>query len=563
MGSFFAVSSVVVALSTLSTESAPLSAALPPDAPLTAAWTDAAGMLDAFLESASWATIERSPAYAERMKRKDMRDLQGAIKIVAGLLKASPRDAFAQALGREVAVAALPREGKDEPALILATRAPSAELAETLAQAVETLAAFTPGDVDAQEDDDGDGIRSANGREFHAVVGDALLVANDRALLVGAIERMRSAGAPGAAPAGLSVRADVGALRTAGLWKPSPTSYDNAVGALLAHGIGKTLDGAASLALDVTHTHRAVQLRVRASPFEPSDETTWFFPTTAADAPLVLPTDTIAQLTLTRDFTQFYALREALLDPTLKGNIVEFDSIMGVLFAGRSFGDEVLPAFGHDAMLIVGPQDFSALGTPPEVRYPGFTLALRRTEDGKALLKANDLLTAFQTTLGVVNADRGQKGLESMLQNTERVHGVDVVSARFMLDEGATGAPDVRFNAEPALAVTPSHVFVSSARSHLLALLAAQRDAEARTPTPPPHSRFHVDVPHLVTLLAANEDSLVANRMVEHAEDKSTAQAAVRLFLELLRGLDDVDLALEPAQGGLTLSLDVRTLGAL
>lgn len=557
------VASLSVAVCALTTDATPLAAALPDDAPLVLQWNDAASALDAWLESPAWATIESSPAYADRLKRKDMRDLQGGIKIVAGLLKAAPRAAFAQALGREVAAAVIPREGLETPAVILATRAPSAELAETLAQAVETLAAFTPGDADAQEDDDGDGVRSTNGREFHAVVGDTLLVANERALLVRTIERLR-AGTTGASPdPGLHVRADVAALRTAGLWKPAPRTYDNAVGALLAHGIGNALEHAATLELDVTHGERAMQVRVTAQPFQHDDASAWFFPSNPSAQPFAVPSDTIASLTLTRDFTRFYAERESLLDSDLKGKIVEFDSIMGVLFSGRSFGDEVLPAFAHDTTLIVGPQDFSTLGAVPEVLYPGFTLVLRRTDDGKSLLKANDLLTAFQTTLGVVNADRGQKGLESLLQNTERIHGVDLVSARFMRDEDATGAPDVRFNAEPALAVTPTHVYVSSARSHLIALLDAQRDAAQLPATPPAHSKLHVNFPDLVRLLIANERALIANRMVEHAEDEREASAAVRLFLEFMRGLDDLDVTLEPTQGALTLAFDVRTLGSL
>lgn len=566
-----AARSLVFALAAWSDDSVPIAAALPPDAPLVAQWNDAAGALDAWLASPAWATIERSPAYAERMKKKDMRDLQGGIKIVAGLLKASPRDAFSHALGREVAAAAVPRSGTDQPALIVATRAPSPELAETLAQAVETLAAFTPGDADAQEDDDGDGVRSTNGREFHAVVGDALLVANERALLVEAIARLRAAQDGPRGAAGLRVRADVGALRAAGLWKPAPKTYDNAVGALLAHGIGTALEHASTVELDMTHGPRSVHARLRATPLHMDASSAWFFPHRAPAVTPTLPSDTIASLTLTRDYPRFYALRNELLDAELDGNIVEFDSIMGILFGGRSFGDEVLPAFGDDAMLVVGPQDYSDLGAPPQVQFPGFTLVLPRSEDGKELLKARDLLTAFQTTLGVVNADRGQKGLESLLQNTERVDGIDVVSARFMLDEDEVGTPDVRFNAEPALAVTATHVYVSSARSHLLALLAAQRP----TPTAAhgataasgaavaPHSRVQIEFPALVAVLQANEESLVANRMVEHAEDAQTARAAVLLFIEFLRGLDSVDVELEPAQDALEFTVDLRTLGAL
>ncbi|MBK6941356.1 MAG: hypothetical protein IPH13_14350 [Planctomycetes bacterium] len=554
---------VVLALASATGESIPIAAALPQDAPLRAEWNDAAGALDAWLASPTWSTIERSSAYAERMKRKDMRDLRGGIAIVAGLLKAPAQQAFAQALGREVAAAALPRDGTDEPAVILATRAASPALAETLAQAIETLAAFTPGDAAAQEDDDGDGVRSTNGREFHAVVGDAVLVANDRALLVESIARLRGAqsGAPRAP--GLHMHANVVALRTAGLWKPAPTSYDNAVGALLAYGIGNALEHAEALDLELAHGQRSLRLRVVATPFSVDDAAAWFFPSRAQSVPIALPQDTIANLALTRDYPRFYSMRNELLDADLKGSIVEFDSIMGILFGGRSFGDEVLPAFGDNATLIVGPQDYADLGTPPGVQYPGFTLVLQRSEDGKDLLKARDLLTAFQTTLGVVNADRGQKGLESMLQNSERVDGIDVVSARFLLDEDETGAPDVRFNAEPALAVTPTHVFVSSARSHLLALLAAQRTATSAQPVAEPHSQVRVEFPALVSLLGANEEALVANRMVEHAEDAETARAAIQLFLDLLRGLDALDVAIDPAQEGVSLTAELRTLGAL
>lgn len=553
----------VFALASVAGQTVPIAAALPQDAPLRAEWNDAASALDAWLASPTWSTIERSPAYAERMKRKDMRDLKGGIAIVAGLLKAPAQDAFAQALGREIAAAAVPRAGMDEPAVILATRAASPELAETLAQAIETLAAFTPGDAAAQEDDDGDGVRSTNGREFHAVVGDAVLVANDRALLVDSIARLRAAQSGAPREPGLRVHADVAALRAAGLWEPAPKSYDNAVGALLGHGIGNALEHADALDLELAHGPRRLRLHVRATPFSVDDAAAWFFPSRAQSVPLTLPQDTIANLELTRDYPRFYSARNELLDADLKGSIVEFDSIMGILFGGRSFGDEVLPAFGDTATLIVGPQDYSDLGTPPRVQYPGFTLVLQRSEDGKDLLKARDLLTAFQTTLGVVNADRGQKGLESMLQNSERVDGIDVVSARFMQDEDETGAPDVRFNAEPALAVTPTHVFVSSARSHLLALLGAQRAAAGEQPITEPHSHLRVEFPALVTLLQANEEALVANRMVEHAEDADTARAAIQLFLELLRGLDDVDVALEPAQNGLSLTAELRTLGAL
>lgn len=527
----------------------PLASIVGPEAPMMVELTDGARLLDLTLESELWKKVRGTPEGAALYSSPEARRAKSGLAMFAGLLGQSSEDAVRSVFGREVAAAITPR-GEGDAAVVIATRLPDPAEAARLSDVVhQFLTLVTEGDGY----DDAGPIKTVNGTEFHATLADCFLISNDRDALVAALDRAddATAGVAPAAPgdaARLVARADLEWLRRVKPEAALPVRFDNAVGALLAHGFNTAANRASRATAVLDATSAGLDLAV-AFDAEPTEDAAWTRPS-APPTPWSAPTGTIASLTLRRDVAEFYARRLELLDPSNESKIVEFDNVISIFFGGRSFGEEVLPALGDRMTLLVGEQRFLELPTPPDVRLPGFTLVAPLDVDA---LTKNNLLVAFQTAVGIVNADRAQNGLASLMLSTERLDGVDVSSARYMLDDDEE-ARELRMNASPAIAVVDDHLVIGSARDHVIDVIAAIRRGD-QAPGDEGNSLLTFDVPNLRTVLEANLDSLIANRMLEEGENRAEAEAFWRRADQVLSLIRSGTVRLASEQGSTTLRL--------
>lgn len=522
--------------------------------PLVASLDDAAGMLDVILDSRLFAAARATPEWQAWWKASGTREAWSGARLFADLMRSSPQAAFSDALGLHVDIGVRPR-ADGEPALLLWTRTRSPDIAARLAQVITHLATLGGGDADAF-DDAGD-VRSANGQEFHCVIEDAFLISNDEAWLEGVVARARQglASGPRDATRGIQLEIDLQQLRGAFGLDPLPQRYDNALVPLLMHGLFAALNQAphASIRVLLDDDGLRVEAAIPAPPQAAGDAANdWFFSPPGGSLP-PLPPGTLGWYRLTRDFAEFYDRRAELLDPELEGGWIEFDNVMSIFFSGRSFGPEVLAALGEEAQLLVSEQSYGDLAAPPQARIPAF--ALITPVDGTKLRK-NDLIIAFQTAMGIINADRAQNGLDPLMIGTERHAGVDVSCARYLEWEGE-GAPPMQYNFSPSIAICEGRLILGSARDQVLAIVDALKDP-SQPPAAVANSELMLRMPTIVSTLRANRRPLVADRMLKEGE--TSAQAG--LFFDRLEGvlglLEDGTARLEQRQDGLHLSVELH-----
>ncbi|MFG0316538.1 MAG: hypothetical protein ACF8XB_04635 [Planctomycetota bacterium JB042] len=534
----------------------PLAALVGDEAPFVVELADGGAWVDLALESDLWRRLRATPEIEAALASPDVRRARSGLAMFAGLLDRSSVDAVKTVLGRELAAAVTPR-GPGDAALLVAVRLEDPDEAERLGEVVDHFLTLIAGG----DGERGDGpIRSVNGKEFHAVLADAFLVSNDRAALAAALQRADGASpAPPARPTGrgrLAARADLEWLRRANPEAALPLRFDNAVASLLLHGLNAAANRSTRADARLEASAGGVDLAVTFDAVPP-DEAAWTSPAADGTAPPPTPAGTLAALTLRRDLDGFYERRLELLDPSIEEKVVEFDNVVSIFFGGRSFGEEILPALGDRATLLVGEQRYEALPARPDVRLPGFALVVPIVDPA---LRKSDLLVAFQTVVGIVNADRAQKGLASMMLSTERVDGIDVASARWMLEDDEE-ARELRMNASPAVAVVDGHLVVGSARDHVLDVVAALRRGGAASGDDP-SGRIVVRGEPLRAALADNREALVANRMIEEGETRAEAESFWSRADQVLSLLDEAIVRLEHEQGGTTLRLSLRPFAA-
>lgn len=531
-------------------------------APLILEVRDGSALLDTLMGSDLYKRIEALPEWQAALEGKEARQALSAARLFTGMLELSLEEAAHELLGRQFWVALRPGPG-ERPGALLMTRLQDPTMATRLDEVVhQFLTLVAQGD----EYDDKSPARTVNGKEFHAVLGDCFLLSNDRELIRTALDRGRQAAAdragrsdrpipsrqaPGIGQAELQV--DLVRMREALGGATLPTVLDNALASLLGHGLLVAANESKQAVASLSGSEKGLVIDVSldgAAAAVPSGME-WFFPEQPQGIRFTPPPATIAALELVRSFDGFYADRFTLLDPSLENGLVEFDNIISIFFGGRPFGAEVLPALGPQARLLVSSQTFADLPTAPEIRMPAFTLVAPL--DTK-MLGRNDMLIAFQTTVGLINADRAQKGLESLMMNTERYGGIDVASARYLLDEDEVA--QLRHNMQPCMAVVQDNLVLGSSRESVLAIVDSIRDSKEAVALQL-NSLLQIDFPDLVTILDQNRSSLIANRMLEEGESREQAGLFWDRALDLLGLLDSGEVRVSRDQAGVHLTLEV------
>lgn len=515
--------------------------ALGQEYPIRIALHDADRIVDRVLESSLYRELENDPGFAAKWNSPDAKRGRIALRFLAGALETDLPGMTRRLLDRTIGLyvdPTAPGRAKDDPRWLAVLDLGDDAVAMRWLEVFDQAALLVGATDDALTDGE---VRSINGKEFHTTAGRWIVASNDREALELAREALRTQQEPFANDGGarLEFEIDVARLRDDSESK-TPSRQGNGIGALLGYGLdaaGRTADRlVGSIELGDDAVSGLVEL------FHPpldAEELAldWYTRPTGPTPPALRPEGFIGSLRLDRDFAAFYRARDSWLAEDSENDFVQFDNGMNLFFGGRAFGDEILPALSHGALLVLTRQGFVGQSAPPAIRIPAFTLLFG--VDAERLTE-NEFATAFQNSLAIINLDQAGKGGDSLLAGSHTIDETTIYQARYLPPKKPTGEPlDFRFNFTPALAVARDHVVIGSAQDGVAAVVKSLGAATNPRVARPASTAIDVDLAALGAVLSENREALIQDRMLKEGEDRAAASRAIDLFLLALSGCGD------------------------
>jgi hypothetical protein len=246
------------------------------------------------------------------------------------------------------------------------------------------------------------------------------------------------------------------------------------------------------------------------------------------------PPGTIASVSLWRDWSAIWEVRDQILPPEALQGLAQLDTFAGQFF-GRDFGSGVLGALGTNWRLVVAHQDYDAMSPAPATKLPGGALILGiRPEDEEFAVR---LQSAFQTFVGLANLGAAQQKAPPLMLGSEEVEGITLAKATYLPSKDAK--PDaeggMRYNVSPAAAQVDDAFVLSTsvdlARALIRTLKPPASDAAAGAAT----LRAVVHGAELARLVDLNRDALAMRNMLEKGSDREAAEGEINLLARVLR----------------------------
>ena len=478
-------------------------------------------------------------------------------------------------VGQEVVLSITPRPEIGSPGLVLGVKLRDPQRFDRLLSTLHALAGvMRDGALDPAKVQTIDGVQhvSISPELHHARIGDGWLVSNDRSLLkTAAADKPRNNpeirwGAGPAKGAFVEAWVDAEALRRRfpALATPDAKAENAFLGLLFAdwqHALrhARTIRIWGGAGRDELALHAAVESDTplpdshRGLTVERTPQWSW--------SPEKLP-GALGEFTVSHRWADLLAEREALLAPAAVSQVVNFSNTLTTLFGGMDFVNDILPATGAPMRLVMVRQEFAGRETLPVPKLPAFGLVVPLRDAGPRL--AQQLFSATQSALAIVNLDAAQKGEATYLIDVDRHAGQRILFTEFQQPAGSMdmGAPraaaasspasaatssspasgpvegGVRYNFAPAASVCEGFYLIATSRpllTDMIDAILAARGAERPMPaadTPPISLRVAGDA--LAALLRENRRELVINRMLEENRTRAAAEQDVDLFLDLL-----------------------------
>jgi hypothetical protein len=527
--------------------------------------------LDQLRESDHFAAILASPQYERYQATPDYRRLKAVLEIAERQLGWDAWTTAKKLLGGKVAIGVYPKEGSERPDVlaIVHTSWPNA-LAE-LRQRLDPMLVLAAEQVRRTESLEGvETFTLPNDAATVAWKGDWLAVATSRQLLEQALERLsgktqRSSSLTDDAPYQAMEKSiawnqpidenasrrilrgyvDTALLNKATGGKPVPQKLDNALGSLLFGDViefirtspfaAVTADvGASGLSLTASVGRDAEKLDEAYRAFAP------------AEGPGVSPPPRVPELlggfALYRNFAQWYAHREDLLQEQVMPGFDKFETGLANLLPGRDFGEDVLPLIGKRITFVAAPQTYAHLDGEPGVKLPGMALIIELAEPDEA---ASLLQLFFQTLAAILNLEAGQQGRQPWVVTSENYHEVQVSYAKY-LKKPAGKELGIVFNFQPASARVGDRYILSSSLPLCQQLVDSLRQpaGEGSNGRPPRTVLAELHFDSVASMVESNTDFFVG-RMVQEGRTTDEAQQEFTAVLDLLRRFDVIHAATE------------------
>jgi hypothetical protein len=512
-------------------------------------------LIDLATNSSLWELVKRANAVEAYLQSDAYRQFLSAVELMERRLGAKWQPALRDLVGGGVyaAIEPLTQSGL----LIVKPRKP--ELLTKLHEAVIEMAeaeARRKGAKSPVKSEKYNGVVgwSLAPREFHAIVGGMLVISNSEIALKGVVDRFR--GESKKSLAGVKefeqARQEAPADRIAwGMARLAPLQLlkfipdvnkalngpsDNFGGEWLVGGILDAVKNAAYASFSLHLDQDRLRLRF-ALPHDRSKiaaKRKWFFAPDAeksAFAPLA-PKGTIASFTTYRDNSGLWLAREELFNEEIVAQLSQVDSGLGLYFAGRDFGREVLGALTPRMQIVVTRQEYEKGEPIPSFKVPAFALLLqmKNPEDfGK------QLLLSYQTAVGFFNVVGGMNGQPKSMLDVEEYQSTRIWRARF-LEEGKIDrqAAPIQFNFSPACAQVGDR-FILSSTVGLARDLVDELKKPAAVKLTSSNFELAFDVQQLSAILADNKEPLITQNMLQEGHSRAEAATQIDLLLEVLR----------------------------
>lgn len=241
----------------------------------------------------------------------------------------------------------------------------------------------------------------------------------------------------------------------------------------------------------------------------------------AAFAPLPIGRANAATWLLHRDLVDFFGKRTELFEPDRLPAFAEALSNLAIFFGGTDVSESVIPALAPWGRVVVRDIAFEPK-LRPEIPLPAAAL-VARVQDTERV--APLFPSAFQTVVGLMNVERGQRGKAPMQLQLELVGDVQVSYAKLLAPKPGEGV-DVAYNLEPACALV-GDVFVLGTHRKLVEELVRELAAgqvDRRTPTA---ERLEIAGDAVLAALRANREALVMNAVLSEGKPRAKAEQDV------------------------------------
>jgi hypothetical protein len=413
--------------------------------------------------------------------------------------------------------------------------------------------------------------------EEHALIGTRLLTSNRREAMDAALDLRAAGGGQDRSLAGFATYRE--AMKAVGsglagsifvnleLIKQNPqvqeglTNSQNALGALLFAGITDAIKGSRWLAMGMRVEGSTLSLRavVDGATATSSGLAGFTWPSSPDEGALEnigIPRR-IAAMSLYRDLPKFYNAKDQLF-PDRTSGLIFFENMMGIFFTGRNFADEVLAHMRPETRLVVAEQAYDpAIGTP-QVQLPAFAAIFRMRDPDKFMIVVEE---AWQKGLGLINFTRGQNAEPGLLIDRPIHNGVKyTISAFAPPSESEKSAVPSRFNFSPAVARVGDYLVMSSTDGLARDLIDAlqKEGASPAKAIKGINTVLELDGRQLNSILSANRENLIQQNMINEGRTRDDAEAAMDLFLCVLKSFDGAKFALGSTDGRPEASLEVR-----
>jgi len=252
----------------------------------------------------------------------------------------------------------------------------------------------------------------------------------------------------------------------------------------------------------------------------------------------------IAAISLYRDLHEFYSRKDELF-PDRTSGLIFFENMMGIFFSGKDLTNEVLAETLPDMRIVVAEQRYDEKTGTPAMKLPGFAVVLQLRDPGKFHEVMEE---AWQKAIGLVNFTRGQKALPGLIIRNSDHNGTHYTSSYFSVaDEENRDAVDIRFNFQPALAVTGDRLIMSSSDALTRDLIEALKDQQEKgvAPQDGKHSLLELKSAPLAAVLDSNREALIRQNMVEDGKSREEAEQEVAGIFLLLKHLTQLKFEAE------------------
>jgi hypothetical protein len=518
--------------------------------------------------------VQSLPPYQEAMAQRETQDALNLVEFFQNKYQIDLPTLLAKLVGGGLTLAVEPNDSS-----LLIVDALDAQILQEVHDFFRTIA-----QGEANKQGEPDRVKSAEYRGVtgwsfgpgvsHAIVGNRLLVANKPEVLKAALDRQAEPNSPSirdaeryqAAVRGVPDTAHVKAFVDMSVFNQLPdfrramTQDDNPLTRLLFAPLQAALHDSTWLAAGVELSLTGLKVELVADRRAGAEGASYDFAVPAAEDAGAMPNlevpRQIAGMSFYRDLHQFYAAKDQLF-PQRTSGLIFFENMMGIFFSGRDLTQEVLAQTLPDLRVIVAEQAYDQKTGTPAMHLPGVAVVVRLQDPEPFSLVMKE---AWQKAIGLVNFTRGQGALPGLIIDTVEHGGIRYTTSYFSVaDEPNPEAADVRFNFQPSLATCGEHLIMSSSETLLKDLIdTLQSERENQTkPVPGLHSLVTLRAESLASILSANRETLVRQRMVDEGKSRDDAAQDISMLLTVLDYFRELRISAGTVANGSTMAIEL------